>query len=150
MKLVWFSTATILLASPTLALRTPESYERPSSALFEDNWFAQTESQQLGSSNPIAQAKESMKELKAMVDQDDAKSMGYAEFGVFKKLRLLFRKKSKHSDDVYKKLKALMKNGWTGEDKSSDTKGSSSSDKDDKKKDDKKKDDKKKKDKKKK
>lgn len=61
--------------------------------------LAQTEAGQLPSAaNPIAQAKESMKELKQMVEQDDAKKMGYAEYNVFKKLKMLFRKKSKKAD----------------------------------------------------
>ena len=49
-----------------------------------------------------------------MVEQDDAKKMGYAEYNVFKKLRALFKKKSKKADQVFAKLKTLLKNGWDG------------------------------------
>ena len=49
-----------------------------------------------------------------MVEQDDAKKMGYAEYNVFKKLRAEFRKRGKKSDEIFRKLKALLKNGWEG------------------------------------
>ena len=55
-----------------------------------------------------------MKELKSSVEQEDAKKMGYAEYNVFKKLRDLLRKKNKKSEEVMKKLKIIMKNGWEG------------------------------------
>ena len=55
-----------------------------------------------------------MKELKAGVEQEEAKKMGYAEYNVYKKLRDTFRKKNKKSDEVLKKLKTIMKNGWEG------------------------------------
>ena len=78
-------------------------------------FLAQIEAQQLPSAaNPIAQAKESMNELKQMVQQADAKAMGYAEYNVFKKLRTLFRKKSKHAEHVFQQLKKLLKDGWDG------------------------------------
>ena len=49
-----------------------------------------------------------------MVEQDDAKKMGYAEYNVFKKLRAEFRKRGKKSDEIFRKLKTLLKNGWEG------------------------------------
>ena len=49
-----------------------------------------------------------------MVEQDDAKKMGYAEYNVFKKLRAEFRKRGKKSDEIFRKLKILLKNGWEG------------------------------------
>ena len=36
----------------------------------------------------MCQAKESIKELKQMVDQADAKKMGYGEFNVYKKMNI--------------------------------------------------------------
>ena len=42
--------------------------------------------------------------------------MGYAEYNVYKKLRATFRKKSKHSEQVYQKLKKLVHDGWEGKD----------------------------------
>ena len=44
-----------------------------------------------GASNPVAQAKESIKELKQMTEQAEAKKMGYGEYEVFKKLRKTLR-----------------------------------------------------------
>uniref|UniRef100_A0A7S3I7L3 Uncharacterized protein n=1 Tax=Favella ehrenbergii TaxID=182087 RepID=A0A7S3I7L3_9SPIT len=83
-----------------------------------------------------------MKELKSMVEQDDAKKMGYAEYNIFKKLRALFRKRGKKSDDVFKNLKTLLKDGWEGKKtldnlaKASDKKDDDKDKKDDDKKDD--------------
>ena len=117
MKLVWFSAAIALMATPGYGT---EVTAQP--AIEEDiDYFdlaqalAQTDAEQLPSAaNPIAQAKESMKELKQMVEQDDAKKMGYAEYNVFKKLRAEFRKRGKKSDEIFRKLKILLKNGWEG------------------------------------
>ena len=103
-----------------------------------------------------------MKELKAGVEQEEAKKMGYAEYNVSKKLRDTLRKKNKKSEEVVKKLKIVLKNGWEGKKTmeklasgatDSGSSSSTSSDDDKKEDDDKKKDedkDKKKKDKKKK
>ena len=75
----------------------------------------------------IAQMKESTKELKQMVEQDEAKKMGYGEYNVYKKLRTTLRRRGKHSDEVAKKLKTVMKNGNHDGD-SKDSKGDHSDD----------------------
>ena len=46
-----------------------------------------------------------------MVKQDDAKKMGYGEFEVYNKLRKILRKKGAKSNQVYKKVKDVMKHG---------------------------------------
>ena len=46
-----------------------------------------------------------------MADQADAKKMGFGEYEVFKKFRKTLRKKGPKSDQVYKKVKNVMKNG---------------------------------------
>ena len=119
MKLVWFSAAIALMATPGYcsSIETQPEIEDDVDYFDLANMLAQTEAEveQLPSAaNPIAQAKESMKELKQMVEQDDAKKMGYAEYNVFKKLRAEFRKRGKKSDEIFRKLKALLKNGWEG------------------------------------
>ena len=43
-----------------------------------------------------------------MVEQDDAKKMGYAELNVFNKLRTVLRRRGKHADEVAAKLKKLL------------------------------------------
>ena len=119
MKLVWFSAAIALMATPGYSSSIETQPEMEDDVDYYDlaNMLAQTEAEveQLPSAaNPIAQAKESMKELKQMVEQDDAKKMGYAEYNVFKKLRAEFRKRGKKSDEIFRKLKSLLKNGWEG------------------------------------
>ena len=49
-----------------------------------------------------------MKELKQMVEQDDAKKMGFAENIQFKKLRTVLRRRGKHADEVAAKLKKVL------------------------------------------
>ena len=46
-----------------------------------------------------------------MVDQADAKKMGYGEFNVYKKMRQTLRKKGAKSDQCAKKIKNLLNNG---------------------------------------
>ena len=58
--------------------------------------------------NQIQQAKESMKELKQMVETEQAKKMGYAEFNVCKKLRDTFRKRDAKSNRVFRELKSVV------------------------------------------
>ena len=119
MKKFWFSSAMFMMVTTeTLAINTNiDSFEQHDANLIDEWLLAQIESEQLpAAANPIAQAKESMKELKSMVEQSDAKNMGYAEFNVFKKLRAMLRKKTKHSEQVFQNLKTLLKNGWEGKD----------------------------------
>ena len=54
-------------------------------------------------------AKESMKELKSMVEQDMAKKMGYSEYNVMNRLKNVFRKGGKRAEHVYHDLKEVMK-----------------------------------------
>ena len=127
MKKIWFAgalyvAATNALSSEDQSIGASQFDDEMLSSL--DNIFAQTDAEQFGGSfaqtglgqtmNPIAQAKEAMKELKSSVDQDDAKKMGYAEYNVFKKLRDIFRKRGKKADEIFKKLKLLLKKGWEG------------------------------------
>ena len=46
-----------------------------------------------------------------MAEQADAKKMGYGEYEVFKKFRKTLRQKGAKSDQVYRKVKNVMKNG---------------------------------------
>ena len=46
-----------------------------------------------------------------MVEQADAKKMGFGEFTVFKKLRTTLKKRGAKSDQCAKKIKNLLKNG---------------------------------------
>ena len=57
----------------------------------------------------MQQAKESMKELKQMVEQDQSKKMGVAEYNVCKRLQNVFRKGGKRAEHVYQDLKEIMK-----------------------------------------
>ena len=114
MKKIWFSTA--LFAAATTAINVPQM----SSSAQQETMLAQVDSEQFAqlglgqATNPIAQAKEAMKELKSGVEQEDAKKMGYAEYNVYKKLRDSLRKKNKKSEEITKKLKIILKNGWDG------------------------------------
>ena len=72
-----------------------------------------------------------MKELKQLVETDDAKKMGYGEYTVLKKLKTKLRKRGKESDRIHKELKVVMKKGGKGGDDDhkddDDSKSSSSS-----------------------
>ena len=54
------------------------------------------------------QAKNSAKELKQNVKQDNAKQMGFKEAKMHEKLRNTLRKRGKHSDEIAEKVKKLM------------------------------------------
>ena len=71
MKKFWFSTAIFMMVTQeTLAVHSTSSSLNELDADLIDDWLlAQIEAEQLPSAaNPIAQAKESMKELKSMVE----------------------------------------------------------------------------------
>ena len=115
MKTVYFFSISVALLS---ASRCTSAIQAPITTDISDMdmlMMTQTNSEQLpsvpGMQNPIAQAKESMKELTQMVDQADAKKMGYGEYEVFKKLRKTLKKRGPKSDQVAKKIHNLMKNG---------------------------------------
>ena len=75
-----------------------------------------------GAQDPVKQAKESMKELKQMVETDEAKKMGYGEYNVLKKLRTTLRKRDSKAGRVYKDLREVMRNqeGEHGDDRGDD------------------------------
>ena len=60
--------------------------------------------------NPLEGIKESMKELQDAVQRKEAKSMGGGAYTVYEKVQKVLRKRDKKSNQVYKKLKVLMKN----------------------------------------
>ena len=57
----------------------------------------------------MSQAKDSMKELKNMVDQQEAKAMGFNNYEVYKPLRCALIKPGKKADQIYKRAKVVMK-----------------------------------------
>ena len=59
--------------------------------------------------DPMEMAKESLKDLQSMVEQGEAKAMGFNCFEVYKKFRKALTHPGKKADQVYARVKVILK-----------------------------------------